>query len=310
MIHEDATSAAGLLIKDLGFIRRSIVKDWPGKGRLAGLILLAVATTDLIWGSLAGWTVHTGHTLAQLLPLLAILLPLALIKRYRCDQRIRNTLAAAALFVLFIPASGALSYLVISTNAPLADVYFAQLDKALGFDWGNSVKWLAQHQALRDLLRIAYASGLYQIVVIIPFLGLTGRFQQLYELVLLFMAGALAAIAISGLIPAAGPWLAMGADIPFDASALSHFQPLRDGSLRAIEFGEQLQGLVSMPSYHAMVAMFLVWGVRRTRLFPAVLAINVLMIISTPTEGGHYLVDVIGGGFCAAALIWRHGRFE
>jgi membrane-associated phospholipid phosphatase len=32
------------------------------------------------------------------------------------------------------------------------------------------------------------------------------------------------------------------------------------------------------------------------------------MLMSTPTAGGHYLVDVIGGGFCAAALIWTHRR--
>lgn len=308
MGHENAVSAVSPLIKGFGFIRRSVGRDYPHQGYLAALILLLVITIDLIWCSLAGWTVRAGPKLPQLLPFLVIVLPIALIDRYRCDERIRNTLAAAGLFVLFIPASGALSYLVISTNAPLADQHFAALDLALGFDWASSVQWLTQHPPLRNLLRLAYSSGLYQIVMIIPFLGMTGRIQQLYELTFMFMAGALMAITISGIIPAAGPWLAAGAGIPFDASVLSHFHPLREGSLRVIEFGGRLQGLVSMPSYHTMVAIFLTWAVRGTKLFPVVLAINVLMIVSTPTEGGHYLVDVIGGGFCAIALIWRQRR--
>lgn len=310
MANENAATAVRPLPEDIGFIRRSIAKDYPHQGYLAALILLIVVITDLIWGSLAGWTVRAGHRLPQLLPLLVVLFPFLLINRYRCDQRIRSTLAAAALFVLFIPASGALSYLVVSTNAPLMDQYFAALDSALGFDWASTAGWVAQHPLLHDLLRIGYFSGLYQIVLIIPFLGMTGRTKQLYELIFLLMVGALVAIAISGMTPAAGPWLASGANSPFDASMLSHFQPLRDGTLRVIEFGGQLQGLVSMPSYHTMVAIFLTWAVRRTRLFPVVLALNMLMIVSTPTEGGHYLVDVIGGGFCAAVLIWKRRRFE
>lgn len=307
MAHEKTTPAASPLGNDPGFLQRHVAKDFPHHGQLAALMLLTVTVIDLFWVSLAGWTVETHQNLSQSVPFLLVLLPIALIDRYRCDPRIRNTFTAAALFVLFIPASSVLDYLVVSTNAPLADQYFAAVDNAMGFDWASWARWVVQHPPLQRFLRIGYDSGFYQVVFVIPFLGMTERTKQLYELVFLLIFGALVTIAISAIIPAAGPWLVTGANAPFDASLLSHFQPLRDGTLRVIDIWHG-QGLVSMPSYHAMVALFFIWAVRGTRLFPALLIVNVLMISSTPTEGGHYLVDVIGGVLCAGALIVASGR--
>lgn len=75
----------------------------------------------------------------------------------------------------------------------------------------------------------------------------------------------------------------------------------------------QMQGLVSLPSYHTAMALFFVQAMRWTR--PGMLIIgllNLLMIVSTPTEGGHYLIDVVAGvglwALTAGALRLLAGR--
>jgi membrane-associated phospholipid phosphatase len=75
---------------------------------------------------------------------------------------------------------------------------------------------------------------------------------------------------------------------------------LRDGRLREIAL-ESMQGLISIPSLHAAMAVLLVYTARGIRfVLPASLALNLAMLASTPIEGGHYLVDVFAG--CALAL--------
>jgi membrane-associated phospholipid phosphatase len=63
-------------------------------------------------------------------------------------------------------------------------------------------------------------------------------------------------------------------------------------------------GLITFPSFHACGAVLLAWafwGVRAARV-PA-LMLNLTMLASTPLDGAHYLVDVIGGVLLAAAGI-------
>ncbi|RWA56116.1 hypothetical protein AU476_04455 [Cupriavidus sp. UYMSc13B] len=39
-------------------------------------------------------------------------------------------------------------------------------------------------------------------------------------------------------------------------------------------------------------------------IFPAAVLLNIVMIVSTPTQGGHYLVDVLAGILFGAGIIW------
>ncbi|WP_236654923.1 phosphatase PAP2 family protein [Burkholderia pyrrocinia] len=76
---------------------------------------------------------------------------------------------------------------------------------------------------------------------------------------------------------------------------MSHYDLLSSGQLGQFNLSES-QGLVSLPSFHVMLALLLVYAVRHVRyVFPAVVVLNVGMILSTPTQGSHYLADVIAG---------------
>lgn len=253
---------------------------------------------------LAGdWSTLGRERLISLLGGSGMLLPLLLIERYRSDLRLRSTLLTALLLIAFSFVASVLSYLVVSVDQPLIDQQLSDWDRAIGFDWLAAVHWVAGHPFLERAFNFAYYSGLFQIGFIVLFLGLTARIGQLEEFIGLYIAGLLLAIVVSLFFPAAGPWVGAPAPTPFDASVLSHFLPLRSGSLRAIDFSHP-QGLISMPSAHAMLAIFLCYAMRGTGwLSGCVITLNGLMLASTPTVGGHYLVDVIAGILCAAVMI-------
>jgi membrane-associated phospholipid phosphatase len=66
-----------------------------------------------------------------------------------------------------------------------------------------------------------------------------------------------------------------------------------------------VKGLVGFPSFHTAQAVIVAWYARRLGiLFYPFLVLNILVIISTPIQGGHHVVDVMGGFAVAAFAIW------
>lgn len=264
---------------------------------------------DLTWGLSGGWILLGDRALLSVALGAGSLLPLLFIKRYRSDVRIRSTVLAVLQLIAFSLVASVLSYLAVSVGTPLADTTFAAWDRHVGFDWLAVTNWVGQHRLLKLILSLAYQSGLIQIGFVVLFLGLTARIRQLDEFIDLYICGLLIAIGCSVVLPAAGPWVGVPAGTPFDASVLSHFLPLHEGHARVIDL-DHAQGLISMPSVHAMTAIFIIYVMRGTGLlFPPMIALNTLMLLSTPTEGGHYLVDVLIGGICALTLISLRQQF-
>ena len=84
---------------------------------------------------------------------------------------------------------------------------------------------------------------------------------------------------------------------------MSHFTLLRAGGLPVIDL-DAMQGLISMPSYHCVMSLLLIHAMRRSGLLlPVAAVVNLIVILSTPTEGGHYFLDVLAGVLVAAITI-------
>ncbi|HEY9064275.1 MAG TPA: phosphatase PAP2 family protein, partial [Burkholderiaceae bacterium] len=269
----------------------------------AWTITAAVLCIDIAWLALGGWTIAARGVVVLALGVVACVAPLA-IARYRRDTRIATTTSFCALLLTFQAAAATLSYLVVGTNAPLVDAPLAAADRALGFDWLALHAWLQGHAAARAVLGVAYHSGLMQLVFVVLFLALTGRRAQLEAFMLLFIAATLLTIGVSGVFPAAGAWKFHAvAGASADLSSLSHFELLRDGRLREIAL-DRMQGLISIPSLHAAMAVLLVHAVRGTKVvLPVLAALNLAMLASTPVDGGHYFVDVVAGVLLVVVLI-------
>lgn len=264
----------------------------------ATLFLLAL---DVVWCLMGHWTVGSRGLVIRVSVALGILIPL-IVARYRRDERLKTVIVCSSILLLFSLTAAVFSYLIVSTNAELVDTSLARWDRALGFDWPQVFLWLQQKPTLDWILAVAYASVIPQIIVVIVHLSLTNRRKTLAEFNGAFVVSFLIIEIVSAFFPAAGPFKYYAGVVHADASMLSHFEPLRSGALRTIDLFAT-QGLVSIPSFHAILAILLIYAMRETRIRMLFLLVNIVVLVSTPTRGGHYLVDLIAGAFTVLTVI-------
>jgi membrane-associated phospholipid phosphatase len=194
-------------------------------------------------------------------------------------------------------------YLCVTTNFPLATHAFIAADAALGFHWPDLYRWVQAHPWLHTALACAYKSGACQLLVIPAILAVTRNTQDYAEFVVQFMVSATLVILISLPFPAESAFVHFGIHDPNTASTVSDFAVFRSGHTRELNLS-LAQGLVSFPSLHTILALCYAYALRHVRyVFPMAIALNALMIVSTLTQGGHYLADVLSGLVAGAVVI-------
>jgi hypothetical protein len=233
----------------------------------------------------------------------------------RRDDRLAATCEALAQLVVFTMIAVPLSSLAAAFGGPLLDDRFARLDAALGLDWRAYLAAIDSVPSFGRLLRLAYDTLLPQLALILLLLGFTNRLGALRTLVWATGLSGVAAIALSAALPAIGYYAYLGltpADYPhLDPSApLTHvmdFIGVRDGSHRSIDLAG-LKGIITFPSFHAALATLYAWAFwqHRASRWPG-LAVEALVVLATPIDGGHYFVDV-AAGIVLALLAIRAAR--
>lgn len=234
----------------------------------------------------------------------------------RPDIRLEAGLSGTAQLIAFAAVGAPVSYLATAagTALPLQDPALDAIDRALGFDWLAMLRFLNDAPATFATLRLAYGSLLPQMVLAVLCLAFTGRTLWLRTIMLAFVLTTLATIALSTLVPAAGVWLhygLTGADartIPIVSTVWPVFTGLRDGSLRAL-VAAGAEGVITFPSLHAGLAALMtmaLWPLPRWR-WPS-LTLNAAMLVATPVDGAHYLIDILAGlALAALCLALAHG---
>jgi hypothetical protein len=188
-----------------------------------------------------------------------------------------------------------LTYLSATTGFPLLDDRLAQLDAMVGFDWDTAAKWVGERPIIDWLFQCAYFSIFYQGAAIL----LIGSFKRDRngEVLWLFIVSVLITTAIFAFTPAAGKIGHLGTD------QLDLLMEIRKGHWSILTYDHTV-GLINFPSFHTTLAIILTYVVRHYRWALAVFApLNIFMIISIPTVGGHYLVDLFGGTVVAGFSI-------
>ncbi|WP_051377392.1 phosphatase PAP2 family protein [Paraburkholderia dilworthii] len=226
--------------------------------------------------------------------------------------RMSNTAAWCALLLLFVSATCILSYLCVSIDAPLVERWLIAFDHSLGFDWPAVYQWVLAHPRVHEVLEFAYASGQCQLVVVPVALGLFGKREELPAFFFLLVIASGYLLLISTPFPATSAFVHFNVDDIAAKATVSDFELLRAGSLQVIDLANT-QGLVALPSFHTAIAALFTYSLRRIRWLVCIAApLNMIMILSTPTQGGHYLADVIAGlvlfaltVFTYNAIVWR-----
>lgn len=292
------------MLGDRKFFSQGSVFKWA--------LTLALILIDAVWLSVSGYSVSGIRSVSIFCAISIGLITLKLVgqlARYRLvanhiyARRARLTLHCLFLLSVFAAAGGVLQYLVVTLTPPVVDPSLENLDQLLGFNWVRTFHWVRGNPSIHTVLQLAYASLLFQFVGIPWFLGLSGREQQLNEFVSCVMLSSFLLLLASAAFPAHSAFVYYGMGTQADLQTVNHFDLLRNGTMRVFDI-DNIQGLVSIPSYHTALAIILTYVLRSNPpAFLLMFAINGLMVLSTPTEGGHYLVDVIAGFALAGVTI-------
>ena len=279
----------------------------PDSRRKWTLISL-LAILDLVWIAFSDFQVRASGWILPIsgLTLLGGMTWFYTAVRVLPDQRIAETMHASGVLIAYTAVAAPLSYLMTSLALPIVDPMLVSVDRWFGFDWPAWYRWVAAHPPLQSLLNMLYSSSLIQIALATVVLGFLGRISHMREMMLALILTSVPIIIISGLVPAASAWVYFGEDLD-RAYHLAHFIGLRDGSYRILGASDMV-GLITFPSFHTAIALIVPWACRAIPwLFWLTCVANLGVLVSIPSEGGHYLSDMVAAAiFTVAILFWLH----
>jgi len=231
-------------------------------------------------------------------------------------QRVARDLTEYVGLFLFISLLGATAtYPAAAATSGFADAALARIDAALGFVWLDWYMLVVDHPWLQTAGRLAYANIYLSPVLLLGGLALSGERARAQLFLFSFWLAALITMLLFLAMPAVGPlahiWQGPVPYMPTSALYQAELLPmLRDNMLGAVDLGA-LQGLVCAPSFHtaaAVIYIAMAWPCRYLR-WPLLL-INAAMLLSTPVEGTHYLVDMIGGAMVGLFALCTAGAIQ
>jgi hypothetical protein len=227
-------------------------------------------------------------------------------REWRAAESVLAMLLTIGLTHVLTPAQ----YVAVAFDRPLIDPVLARADALMGVDVPSLVRWSRAHPAIDLVWRLAYFSFIVQLVLIPPIVGvfLADR-RALWEYVFNFhFCGAVTVVCLA-LFPAACAFQFYGFESTINQTRfITHFNGLRDGSFTRINFND-MEGLISMPSFHVAGALMVIWSLRRNvKVQAPLLVLNGLLILSTVMTGAHYAVDLLATAvlFAASIYAWRH----
>lgn len=223
------------------------------------------------------------------------------------DGSLAETLEELSILAAYAPVVASLSYVLAAVAMPLVDPQLAELDRLVGLDWPAWYRLVSSFPTLESALALLYRSSLVHIVLLLLALGLLGRRDRARELNMLLITTSFPMVVLSGFLPAQSAWIQYDMGLE-KAYHLSQFESLRSGTLRVLEPGTLL-GIVTFPSFHTAIALTLVWVTRGIAwLFWPTLVVNLGVLVSIPSEGGHYFIDAFAGALLTGAAISAAAR--
>ena len=217
---------------------------------------------------------------------------------------IRDGAEYIGLFTFVVVAGALASYPMAAASSGFADVKLEQIDRLLGFNWIAWYDVVAAHPILQWGGSLAYQSIYLSPLLLLCSFAHSGRKVEARGLIAAFWLAAAITLLVFNMMPARGPLAFLWhGPIPYmPASELYQAQlipVLRDHYMHEIALGS-LRGLVCAPSFHTTGAVLFILFARHAGALRWPLTIlNLLMLLSTPVEGTHYLVDMLAGAVVA-----------
>jgi membrane-associated phospholipid phosphatase len=277
---------------------RLLTVNWCLVSAAAVLLVAVLANTDFVLRA-------SDPIVIIMAGLASTLAPLSFVLLWKGSARWPNVSHAANVLSQLIAASmliAPLAYIAASLDYPLQDKNLFAFDQFFGLDWRSYLNAVDRHR-LGNICNFGYRMFSWQPLLIPIFLCLSGDVARAYQFSLAFLLTVMLTVVISAFLPATGAYAFLGlspSDYPHlhpvdDFDHMRHLPLLREGKMRVLEIG-QLTGIVTFPSFHAAGAMLYLWALWTIRwMRPIALICNVLLLLSTPIDGGHYFIDVVAG---------------
>ncbi|MGE4322225.1 MAG: phosphatase PAP2 family protein [Sphingobium sp.] len=233
-------------------------------------------------------------------------------------HRLGQFLKASAIWLATGLTVALASAVLAIQDRPYVDALLNSWDKILffDFDWISFAYWVNEKGLLSLILNHAYCTLNWQPFLLFLVFFLTGKPDIAWKTLSALLIGLGFCLIIFPFAPAVGGYAHFGIRpedvsnilVPAAWKATVLHEQLRAGVIHAIG-PDTLDGIITMPSFHAVAAVVLAWGYYQSPLLRwPFLAINGAMLISTVPIGGHYIVDVLAGGLIAACAIWWVNR--
>lgn len=270
------------------------------------VIVAAATAADVAWVRTGRFDIDT-TAYASLAVLFTVLSGgAAFYEHYRKDTKLAAMLTGTAFLLGMSAAFSVLNYLLLTVAGHRVDTNLAAIDRAMGVDWPALMAFVSHYPAANVAMKFIYLSVLPQVAVLVVAQGLIGKPERIYALCLAASAGAAISIVTWTLMPAFGAFsvydvsnlhmaLALDTNYARDLTNLLAHGPGRISPTDA-------KGLIGFPSYHATLALLVVWYARDLKVIRwFALGLNAVVIAATPIQGGHHVIDVLAG-FAVAAL--------
>lgn len=250
------------------------------------------------------------YSIPDFMPFLAAIIGVDFVCRLAPRTRISTSVSVALYGLIYLiltcVSAGFVSYATQRLCFPLQDSLFSSLDETIGVDRIGFIHWVDDHPLIAFILRRCYMSIDAQIILPVVVLALMDRIEDLRSYLLAFALSLAITMLTAAFVPAKSAYAFIDPsafhNVQFIGhTPLLHLQQLRTEGPLTIDAGSA-GGLISLPSFHAVVAVLTLSALRfqRAIFYPlAILCAGTLL--SAVTEGGHYVIDVIVGSLVAVA---------
>lgn len=230
--------------------------------------------------------------------------------RYRSDERIAGICGLLAVLIAACFLAAIISHTSLRLGFGFVDSALSAADRMLGFHAPTIVLKIAEYPTFARVLGVLYSSALPLCFACGLALAASGRSAMAHEFTFCFVFCILMASTISIFFPALGSTVYHGIEntggLPsgagnFHMATVGYFR--NDAS--AIFDLSKVDGIVTFPSFHMVMALLIPFALRGTRfMFWIAVLWAFLVTLSTIAIGGHYVIDLLGGAVAWAAAVW------
>ncbi|MPT48189.1 MAG: hypothetical protein E2598_07170 [Sphingobium sp.] len=282
-------------------------------GSIIALSLIALFMTIIAMGIIFGPFDYRWNELNPPFSILIFLWIIGLLIQILSLDRLGSALKMIAIFLFFSIVSMLGSSVLATISLGYADKALTAADAALfpWFDWQKTMLMVGNNENLGSFFSQSYANLNWQPLLLIGYFCCIGRQDHGWKALSCLILAASLCILLFPLAPATGGYVYYGiarADVPYVHVAAAWDAPeilreLKNGTLSHIGV-RTIEGIVTMPSFHAAASVVLAWSFWQSRLLRwPMLAANIAMFISSVPIGSHYIVDLIAGSAIACFSI-------